>query len=174
VHSSLDYRFLGTCEAGQVKQTFSSRVDMFLSRLRGFPDARRGKIAAMPHQNCQAPSSNADEVQPLFFVNYLDKQDRKSIGRHAQLAAHRKRRAKKIADVAQSKNGILATGPLPWRPKVSFPVNSRAVEKSIISVSPQTLLGAGRKDPFLAIRFPLTRKLTLSLIIVSSEQSIRP
>src|SRR6266511_2362409 len=102
----------------------------------------------MPPKSSLACSSNDGAAQPLFFVHYLDKKDRKSIGRHAQLASQRKKRAKKIAVVAQSEQSILATGPLVWRQKGASLIPSSSVLDLNVFVSPQAPLGAGRTDPF--------------------------
>lgn len=100
-------------------------------------------------------SSNDESDLPLLFVNYHDKKDKKSIGRHAQLASHRKKRAaKKIAAVTQLSHGPVATGPLAWRVKRKPSIPSTSVVKHMQSISPKTILAASRTDPFSCYPIP--------------------
>jgi hypothetical protein len=102
-----------------------------------------------------AASSSDESNLPLLFVNYHDRKDKKSIGRHAQLASHRKRRAaKKIAAVSQLNHGPVAPGRLAWRLKGNPPIPSTAPAKNVKPISPMTVLAASRTDPFSCYPIP--------------------
>jgi hypothetical protein len=126
----------------------------------------------MGPQSGLAPSSKHGAAQPLFFVNYLDRKDRKSIGRHAQLATHRKKRAKKIAVVAASKDGLLATGPLTWRKKEGAPAQPLAAVMPNSLVSPKTVLGASRTDPFSC--YPIAPSPEIDALVDHRELQMSP